>query len=154
MFICLTNLKRLYDAENSLLDLDEIIAKYKVEYEKTRKMGLAKNIILNRKGLKYQLVSYLIGKDGSYNSDWKHLVRNIELDIVEIDIDAMIWHIDRNIEKVDDKCLRMFQELEEIKGEELSWAVLNSALQRIDRTDCANDFEDFVVWIGLLLSKS
>ena len=148
LFLCLSNLKRLDDGENSLLDLDEIVAKYKVEYDRTSKMDLAKNITLNRKGLKSQLVSYLIGQDGSYNSDWKRLARNIELDNVEIDIDAMIWHIDCNNEKVNDKCYRMLQELEKIKREELSWAVLNSALQRIDRTDCANDLEEWFSSIG------
>ena len=42
----------------------------------------------------------------------------------------------------------MLQELEKIKREELSWAVLNSALQRIDRTDCANDLEEWFSSIG------
>lgn len=60
LFLCLTNLKRLDDGKNSLLDLDEIVAKYKVEYDRTSKMDLAKNITLNRKGLKSQLVTQLV----------------------------------------------------------------------------------------------
>lgn len=131
-----------------MLDLDQIVAKYKVEYDRTNKMNFDKNIKLGRKGLKSQLVSYLIGQDGSHNSDWKRLARNIEFDNGDIDIDAIIWDIDRNNEKVDDKCFKMLQELEKIKREELSWAVLNSALQRIDRTDCANDFQEWYSRIG------
>ena len=131
-----------------MLDLDQIIAKYKVEYDRTNGMDVAKNIKLDRKGLKSQLVSYLIGEDGSYNSDWKRLARNIEFSNVDIDIDAMMWRIDRNNEKIDDKCFKMLRELEKIKRGELSWAVLKSALQRIDRTDCANDFEEWYSRIG------
>ena len=131
-----------------LLDLDQILTRYKGEYDRINKIALAKNIKLDSKGLKCQLVSYLIGQEGCYISDWKRLARNIKFDNVDIDIDAMIWYIDCNNENVDDKCLKMLQELEKIKGEELLWANLNSALQMIDRSDCANDFKEWYTHTG------
>ena len=81
------------------MDLDQILTRYKGEYDRINKMGLAKNIKLDSKGLKSQLVRYLIGQEGCYISDWKRLARNIKFGNVDIDIDAMIWHIDCNNEK-------------------------------------------------------
>ena len=35
----------------------------------------------------------------------------------------------------------MLEELERVKGGELSWPMLKQALERIDRIGCANNFE-------------
>ena len=98
---------------------------------------------------RYQLSIYLNGQDGSYTYDWKRLVRNMEFDEKDqerlesryADVDNMITNIDHDNEKLSDKCYKMLEELERIKGGELSWPKLKPALERIDRIGCANNFE-------------
>ena len=131
-----------------MLSLDQILAKYKNEYDRTNKESPSKNIKLGREDLKSILVSYFIGQDRSYTVDWKRLVRNVEFYTIYLDIDAMIWNIDLKNERVHDKCLYMLKELEKINGGELSWAQLKQALQRIDKTGFANDFENWYKRIG------
>ena len=131
-----------------MLSLDQILAKYKNEYDRTNKESPSKNIKLGREDLKSKLVSYFIGQDRSYTVDWKRLVRNVEFYTKYLDIDAMIWNIDLKNERVHDKCLYMLKELEKINGGELSWAQLKQALQRIDKTGFANDFENWYKRIG------
>ena len=131
-----------------MLFLDQILAKYKNEYDRTDKESPSKNIKLGREDLKSKLVSYFIGQDRSYTVDWKRLVRNVEFYTIYLDIDAMIWNIDLKNERVHDKCLYMLKELEKINGGELSWAQLKQALQRIDKTGFANDFENWYKRIG------
>ena len=131
-----------------MLSLDQILAKYKNEYDRTNTESPSKNIKLGREDLKSKLVSYFIGQDRSYTVDWKRLVRNVEFYTIYLDIDAMIWNIDLKNERVHDKCLYMLKELEKINGGELSWAQLKQALQRIDKTGFANDFENWYKRIG------
>ena len=126
-----------------VLHLDQILAKYKDEYDRTNRKSLSKSIKLGREDLKSKFVSYFIGQDRSYTYNWKRLVRNIEFYTKYLDIDAVISNIDLNNETVYDKCLYMLKELEKINGGELSWAQLKQALQRIDKTGCANDFEEW-----------
>ena len=139
----LLTLMKLY-----VLYLDQILAKYKDEYDRTNTKSLSKNIKLGREDLKSKLVSYFIGRDRSYTVDWKRLVRNMEFDTKYLDIDAMISNIDLNNERADDKCLHMLKELEKINGGELLWTQLKQALQRIDKTGCANTFEKWYKSIG------
>ena len=131
-----------------MLYLDQILAKYKNEYDRTNTESPSKSIKLGREDLKSKLVSYFIGQDRSYTVDWKRLVRNVEFYTKYLDIDAMIWNIDLNNKRVHDKCLYMLKELEKINGGELSWAQLKQALQRIDKTGFANDFENWYKRIG------
>ena len=131
-----------------MLYLDQILAKYKNEYDRTNTESPSKSIKLGREDLKSKLVSYFIGQDRSYTVDWKRLVRNVEFYTRYLDIDAMIWNIDLKNERVHDKCLYMLKELEKINGGELSWAQLKQALQRIDKTGFANDFENWYKRIG------
>ena len=131
-----------------MLYLDQILAKYKNEYDRTNTESPSKSIKLGREDLKSKLVSYFIGQDRSYTVDWKRLVRNVEFYTKYLDIDAMIWNIDLKNERVHDKCLYMLKELEKINGGELSWAQLKQALQRIDKTGFANDFENWYKRIG------
>ena len=131
-----------------MLHLDQILAKYKNEYDRTNTESPSKSIKLGREDLKSKLVSYFIGQDRSYTVDWKRLVRNVEFYTRYLDIDAMIWNIDLKNERVHDKCLYMLKELEKINGGELSWAQLKQALQRIDKTGFANDFENWYKRIG------
>ena len=132
-----------------VLHLDQILAKYKDEYDRTNTKSLSKSIKLGREDLKSKLVSYFIGQDRSYTFNWKRLVRNIEFYTKYLDIDTMISNIDLNNETVYDTCLYMLKELEKINGGELLWAQLKQALQRIDKTGCANDFEEWYRMISL-----
>ena len=131
-----------------VLHLDQILAKYKDEYDRTNRKSLSKSIKLGREDLKSKFVSYFIGQDRSYTYNWKRLVRNIEFYTKYLDIDAVISNIDLNNETVYDKCLYMLKESEKINGGELLWAQLKQALQRIDKTGCANDFEEWYKRIG------
>ena len=131
-----------------VLHLDQILAKYKDEYNRTNTKSLSKSIKLGREDLKSKLVSYFIGQDRSYTFNGKRLVRNIEFYTKYLDIDTMISNIDLNNETVYDKCLSMLKESEKINGGELLWAQLKQALQRIDKTGCANDFEEWYRRIG------
>ena len=141
--VLLLTLIKLY-----VLYLDQILAKYKNEYDRTNTESLSKNIKLGRKDLKPKLASYFTGQDGSYTVDWKRFVRNVEFYTKYLDIDVMIWNIDLNNERVDDKCLYMLKELEKINEGESSCVQLKQALQRIDKICCANDFENWYKRIG------
>ena len=110
---------------------------------------LKEKIMVNNSSRRHQLSIYLNGQDGSYTYDWKRVVRNMEFDeedekrmqIRYLDVDSMITNIDHDNEKLSDKCYKMLEELERIKGGELSWPRLKPALERIDRIGCANNFE-------------
>lgn len=116
--------------------LDRILTKYKDAFARTNTKYLSNNITLGKKDLKSEFVLIMTS-----TFIWKRFLHNIELDTVCLDIDAMIWNIDLNNEKIQSKCHEMFKELDKIHGGDLTWEKLIQALQSIGSADIALHFK-------------
>ena len=116
--------------------LDRILTKYKDAFARTNTKYLSNNITLGKKDLKSEFVLIM-----TITFIWKRFLHNIELDTVCLDIDAMIWNIDLNNEKIQSKCHEMFKELDKIHGGDLTWEKLIQALESIGSADIALHFK-------------
>lgn len=116
--------------------LDRILTKYKDAFARTNTKYLSNNITLGKKDLKSEFVLIMTS-----TFIWKRFLHNIELDTVCLDIDAMIWNIDLNNEKIQSKCHELFKELDKIHGGDLTWEKLIQALQSIGSADIALHFK-------------
>ena len=116
--------------------LDRILTKYKDAFARTNTKYLSNNITLGKKDLKSEFVLIMTS-----TFIWKRFLHNIELDTVCLDIDAMIWNIDLNNEKIQSKCHEMFKELDKIHGGDLTWEKLIQALESIGSADIALHFK-------------
>ena len=123
------------------MDLDRILAKYKDAFVRTNTKYLSNNMKLGKKDLKSEFVVIMMRLCESSTFIWKRFLRNIELDSVCLDIDAMIWNIDLNNKKIQNKCVEMVKELEKINGGDLIWEKLIQALQSIGNADLALYFK-------------
>ena len=121
--------------------LDRILTKYKDAFARTNTKYLSNNITLGKKDLKSEFVLIMTRLSESSTFIWKRFLHNIELDTVCLDIDAMIWNIDLNNEKIQSKCHEMFKELDKIHGGDLPWEKSIQALQSIGSADIALHFK-------------